>query len=67
MLTYEDCATGRLSLRDPLKDTRSSRERKCKGLRGLVSESMAMLTELAVCMYNAGVCHEQVLTYADVC
>jgi hypothetical protein len=75
----EEWAKGRLSLRDPLQDTRNAhlargspngtkslvmRQRDARlaagrGLRGLVSESMAMVTEIAVCMYNAGVCHEQ--------
>jgi hypothetical protein len=80
----EEWAKGRLSLRDPIHDTRNanknvmgspnntrnevmgqrqghsaSKRNAAKGLRGLVSESMAMVTEIAVCMYNAGVCHEQ--------
>ena len=56
----EEWAKGRLSLRDPLVDTGTRRSASGrKGLRGLVSESMAMVTEIAICMYNAGVCHEQ--------
>ena len=80
----EEWAKGRLSLRDPIHDTRkanknvvgppnnsrnevigqrqghsASKRNSVRGLRGLVSESMAMVTEIAVCMYNAGVCHEQ--------